>query len=231
MEGSEVKNKSAGSKNIRDWLQLALIAFATLWGVYEFVLKDIIRPAQKPTSLELVATLERFGRKDQNLLIRASIEAKNPTDKRIYVPAYWFVVRGYVLSKSAPANIIDKQKLYQPQYDELINTYSFVTTNEIVAQKRITYEADSWWEPQDITHNESVFTIPAGKFDFLELSVYYIHTKDNSELENPNWEIYNDGLWWAFFNFKNSSGITDEVEWQRETGSGYNWYVTTLQLR
>jgi len=231
MENTKSKNNSARYKNIRDWLQLAFIIFATLWGVYEFVLKDIIRPAQKPTALELVAKLEWLGTKSEHTFIRVNIEAKNPTDKRIYVPAYWFVVRGYKLSHALPGSTPDKQTLYKPQYNEMINTYSAVSTTEIVAQKRIASEADTWWEPQDITHDESIFSIPEHQFDYLELSVFYLHTKDNAELENPNWEVYEDGSWWASFTFKESSGITDKVEWQRKTGSGYNWYITTLMLR
>jgi len=231
METGEVKNNNARSKNIRDWLQLAFIMFATLWGAYEFVLKDIIRPAQKPTSLEVVAKLDWLDHKSEQTFVRVNIEAKNPTDKRIYVPAYWFVVRGFKLMHGLPGGVPDTRTLYNQQTNELVTTYSQVQYTEILARKRIAFEADTWWEPEDITHDESIFSIPENQFDYLELSVFYLHTKDNSELENPDWEIYDDGSWWAFFKFKDNSGITDEAEWQRETGSGYNWYVTTLMLR
>jgi len=34
----------------REWIQLYIFTFATLLGVYQFILKDIIRPAQEPTA-------------------------------------------------------------------------------------------------------------------------------------------------------------------------------------
>lgn len=43
---------------IREWVQFGILVFATAWGVYTFILKDIIRPAQRPTALELTTTLE-----------------------------------------------------------------------------------------------------------------------------------------------------------------------------
>lgn len=232
MTKATAKDKVSRFSTTREWIQLFVIVFAAIWGSYEFIVKDIIQPAQKPTALDLVATLEKVGKKNQNILVRARITARNPTDRRIYVPAYWFTVRGYRLSDSTlPINTNHKSILEKLRGDELVSTYAPIESGEIVAQKRITYGGTSWWEPEDKTNDEAIFAVPEGKFDFLELRIYYLHTRDNSVLDSPVWYASWDGAWNAKFKLK-EGGIEESefIKWSISTGSGYNWHITTLPL-
>ncbi len=232
MVKSTAKDKGVYSKEIREWIKIGLIIFATAWGSYEFIVKDIIRPAQKPTALDLVATLEKVGKKNKNILVRARITARNPTDRRIYVPAYWFTVKGYRLSDSTTTtNILYKSIFEKPRGTEFVSSYSPIISTEIIAQQRIIYEGNAWWEPEDKTNDEVIFAVPKGKFDFLELRIHYLHTRDESALDIPTWITLEDGSWNAQFKLKQSSGeVSELIKWQISTGSGYNWYITTLPL-
>ena len=226
------KDKGSHFKEMREWIQLLVIVFAAAWGSYEFIVKDIIRPTQKPTALDLAASLETVGKKNGKILVRARITARNPTDRRIYVPAYWFTVRGYQLSDSAePTNMNHKSILEKLRGSELVRTYAPIESGEVIAQQRITYKGDAWWEPEDKTNDEAIFVVPNEKFDFLELSIHYLHTKDDSVLDNPVWFAEEDGAWSAQFKLKKGGSKDSELrKWKKSTGSGYSWHITTLSL-
>lgn len=231
MEKESTEVKKSRYRDLREWLQLIIISFAAIWGAYEFIVKDLIRPAQRPTALELNIELEQVGREKGNIMVRAGITAKNPTDRRIYVPALWYTVRGYQLS-DAEGPVFDDHKeiLGRISGNELISTYSPIEAAEIVAQQRITYDGNSWWEPEDKTRDEAIFAVPRGNFDFLELRVYYLHTRDDSKMGAPIWSAGSDGGWDAQFSFQKEMGEKEFIEWSKSTASGYSWSIATLAL-
>ncbi len=228
MDKSTVKDKASFFSRMREWIQLFVMVFVAGWGSYEFIVKDIIQPTQKPTALDIVASMENIGQKNQNILIRVHTIAYNPTDRRVYVPAYWFTVRGHRLSNSTgQVNTNHNLILTNLRGSELISTYSPIESSEVVAQQRIIYANDAWWEPEDKTNDEAIFAIPEGEFDFLELRVNWIQTRDSSVLSDTIWYALEDGGWEAEFKFKEAGLNYDE---QIATGIGYNWNITTLSL-
>lgn len=92
MEVTNIKNR--GWKEFRDWFQVFIILFATIIGAYEFIYKDIYKPAIRPTSMNVDGKIELAGKKDGVLMVKSTITAENPSDRRIYVPAFWLTVRG-----------------------------------------------------------------------------------------------------------------------------------------
>jgi len=232
MEKNIIKDKTSRVTSTRELVQLFVILFGALWGCCTFYFKDIYLPAHKPTSLDLLAILEKVGKNKGTILIRARITAQNKTDREIYIPAYWFTVRGYQLyNSSEPVNLNHKDILGKIEGDELISTYAPIKYSEVIAQKRIVY-SNAWWDPGDKTHNEVIFAIPDGKFDFLELSVYYLFTRDDSVLEAPIWGASEDGSWSAQFTLKKGGNEKSKLnKWMISTRAGLNWYVTTLPLR
>lgn len=93
MENTKIKKD--GWKDFRDWLQVFIILFATLIGAYEFIYKDLYKPSVRPTSLNVDAKIELAGEKNGTTMVKATINAENPSDRRIYVPAFWLTVRGF----------------------------------------------------------------------------------------------------------------------------------------
>jgi hypothetical protein len=58
-----------------------------------------------------------------------------------------------------------------------------------------------------------------------------LHTRDDSVLENPVWFAAEDGAWYAQFKLKKGGSKDSELrKWQKSTGSGYSWHITTLSL-
>jgi hypothetical protein len=221
-------------------IQTAAIIVAAIVATYQFYLKDILRPRQEPTALELTANLSNVGEDKGNLLIKAAIETKNPTERRVYVPAFWFTVRGISLSPS-PSD--PGPELFDGEVTEirdlLLRRCWTAADMQVVAQRRIVYDGYAWWEPNDRTHDEEVFIVPKGKFDYLELRVTYLMTRAGQALDAPDWWTNEDGSWGANMRFRLKQDSALEAldygnkrheSWAFKTGAGQNWYAAALPL-
>src|SRR5688572_32361803 len=82
------------SKELRAWIQVLAIVFVVSWTSYKFFFKDYIKPKLEPTALELNVKLEQVGEKDGFIMIKGTIDTMNPSSRRIYVPALWYIVKG-----------------------------------------------------------------------------------------------------------------------------------------
>jgi hypothetical protein len=60
-------------QKLKDGAQLILLIFATCFGVYTFIYKDIWVPAMRPPAVTLAATVEELDRADGMVLIRAHL--------------------------------------------------------------------------------------------------------------------------------------------------------------
>ncbi len=264
-------SKKVDWKNFRDWLQVIVIIAATLIGAYEFVYKDVYKPSIRPTSLNVKANIELVGKKDGMCLVRCKVVTENPTDRRIYIPAFWLTVRAYAIDEELPNLIKMNRELeetnkklkkmllsiypriseaelseIQSPYREncqssrnmnvVINDSSSLNPKhklygELTYQKKLVDDSFSWWEPMDKTTNEVVFAVPAGIYDYLEMSVNYFHTRYINDISEPSWSINQDSsLMVSFSLMEHSSDSTAFAEWQKRTASGYNWNITTLPL-
>ena len=238
------KNRSVGpsptrATTLREWLQTGAFVVGALVAGYQFYLKDVLKPTLEPTALDLVARLEWVGEKDRNVLVRAVITARNPTQRRIYIPAYWFTVRGIRLNGKPVLSDKEFSESMEVMKDMVTTRFLAKPTIEVIAQRRIVEESGAWWEPSDKTNDEAIFAVPQGRFDYLELRVSYLHTRDISVLDSPAWSVDEQGSLDAQFQlkFSDSSSPTlldysnpSHAEWADDSGAGFNWYVTTLSL-
>ena len=230
MANAETATSDLGGKHTRDGIQLVVVVFVALSGTYQFVFKDIIKPSREPTALELSTGLENVAEQGGMLLIRARITAVNPTNRRIYVPAFWFNVRAVKLSSTAHG-VASDEKLRNLEPDRLVTRYGQIASWQLVAHQRIVPAGPAWWDPRDKTHNEAIFAVPKGEFDYLEMRVFYLHTRFGDVLLEPDWIRDAEGEWKAEFKLKPGLlGERDPFEWQEKAGSGGNWAVTTLPL-
>jgi hypothetical protein len=206
---------------IREWIQFGILIFATVWGVYTFVLRDVLRPAQRPTALEVTTTLQEIGQSAGNRLIQIRIVSGNPTDRRIYIPALWYTVWGRKVGKRDPARFLGA--VDSAPLRSATARHAEITGNEVVASGRIYIENANWYEPHDKTTEEDVFAVPAQLYDFLVLEVQYFATRDTVGSGPPQWQLQPDGSW-----LPTLPNISQD--WERKTGAGHNWSVSTLSL-
>lgn len=274
-EGNATKRKTDW-KNFREWLQVFIIIAATLIGAYEFVYKDVYKPSIRPSSLNVQANMELVGTKESMSLIRCKIITENPTDRRIYIPAFWLTVRACTIDEEIPDLLVMNKDLKEENNElkaenkelqhAIESIYPGMSHNDLdliksqfmenlqssptpyhhdtstisiqqkvsgkmVFQKKLVQDSFSWWEPMDKTTNEYVFAIPAGMYDYLEMSVNYFHTRFIDDINEPHWSKLSDSSYMvSFFLKEHGADATAFDKWQKETASGYNWSVTTLPL-
>lgn len=226
-------DKKDQGKQFKEWLQMMVIVFTVGWTSYEFFFKEYIKPAQEPTALELEVKLEYAGEKDGFIMVKGVINADNPSNRRIYVPAEWFTVKGRRLSTSKERQPADLQDLMpdSPAEPKVLRNYAPVVSSEIVAQQRMLDGIDNnWWDPKDWSNDEVSFAVPKGEFDFLDLVVVYLYTKNVDALVDPVWTTAHDGSQWANFKFKEQMTAEDQAEWLRRNDAGFSWSSATLSL-
>lgn len=211
----EDKPSISRSTRIREWGQFGILVFATAWGVYTYILKDILRPAQRPTALELTTTLEEVGQAAGYRMIRARIVSTNPTDRRIYVPALWYTVWGQKLGAEDPMKF--KEAVDSTPPGKLTARYSKVSLEEVVASRRIYIDKTSFYDPHDKTTEEDIFAVPSGLYDYLVLKVDYQFARDTVAIGQVRWELERGGWWSPSFP-------------QAEIELPYNWSAASLSL-
>lgn len=230
--------KASRADAIREWTQLVVLLFATGFGVYTFAFKDIWQPARRPTALHLSNGLDEVGVNERYHLVRLRIEAVNPSDRRIYVPALWYSIRGKRLERQDTADFAASVEAV-PQF-ETAARYTRIARSEVVASGRILVDNGSYYDPHDKTTNEAVFAVPTEMFEFLELRVDYLFARDTMGFGPPLWVPQETGEWDVALRIQ-SEGPKDSLELfdmrksvhrevERRNGAGHNWSVTTLAL-
>lgn len=224
------KTTTPTGKEVREWVQITIIVFTVIWTSYEFFFKEFIKPAHEPTALELAAKLEYAGEKDGFIIIRGSISALNPTSRRIYVPAFWYTVRGYRVALS-DQRITDETIRPEDMPQQIASRhYSPLVSSEIVVEEKILSGQHTWWDPKDKTSDEISFVVPKDKFDFMDLYVSYILTRNNDELLEPMWGRTDSGDLAAILQFNEEKTPEQQLEWELENSAGQNWAEATLPL-
>jgi hypothetical protein len=225
------KNSQDKGKQFRETLQMAILVFTVAWTSYEFFFKEFIKPAHEPTALKLAIKLGYAGEKNGFIMLKSTIHADNPTNRRIYVPAMWYTVKGRKLSTS-PERVNDPQTVAEsPAEPAIARHYAPVTSSEIITEQRMLDGLDNnWWDPQDTTDDEISFAVPKGKFDFLDMTVTYLFAKNTDGLAGAEWSTTADGGMWADFKFEKPKTPEEWADWRHKSDPGYNWSSATLSL-
>jgi hypothetical protein len=235
--------KKAIGNIIRDWVQFVLLLFASVWGAYTFVYKEIIVPANRPATLAISGSLDELGCKGNFVLVRARISAANKKDVRIYAPALWFTMRGQKITTS---NELDQGGILSQTNDntvpQIFTKYSRVQSDVIAAWRLPSWEI--WYDPGDETTNDELFYVPSDIYQALKLEVGVIITRNIDAIASVNWTVTDDGsfdpkLMIKPRKHKGDSEINEPFDseknsrhrdWELKYGTGYNWAETTISL-
>jgi hypothetical protein len=218
---------------IREWTEFGILIFATGFGIYRFIYKDIYVPERRTATLTVQCSLEEFGRTRDTVLIRARIQAGNSTEKTIYVPALWYNVFGIRFKEQA--GDLEPYLLQIEQSPAQQNSrYSTIAESDVVAVGSILNDPTDYYHPADQTSNDILFSVPLNRYEALELNVRFFVTKNNRGLEKPEWEIGSEGYLEAVIKLNGEPYDPDRVrehgKWATKTGAGYNWAMSTLPL-
>lgn len=228
---------------LKDWGVLIVSALTLFSTTFQFYLRDIWAPRQRPSALEIKAELQAVGQRDGMALVRLVLRATNPTDRRIYVPAFWLAVYGYALGDGLRPADTDWSAALKDAGDGLHTSFNTPVEIALVAQRRYFGDGSAWYDPKDVTVFEDVIAVPAGRFDYLKLAVNYIQGRSLDALNESEPVVWfeNQGPWYAVPWFRgmarpaaqpgdeeSAATLLRGTRWREKAGGGLN--VTEIAL-
>ena len=227
----------------KDWGVLLVSTLTLLSTSFQFYFRDVFAPRHKPTALEIKAELEKVGERDGMILVRLLVHATNPTDRRIYVPAFWLAAYGYALGDRSQPTETDWHAAIEQPNDFLYTSFNAPTEVTLLAQRRIFADGSAWYDPKDVTVFEDVIAVPAARFDFVKLHITYFHGRSLDALNEAQPVVWleEQGSWYAVPWFRGTArpGATPSAaesedalvrgtRWREKAGGGMN--VTEIAL-
>jgi hypothetical protein len=186
----EKKIKPNWIQKFKDGLQISLLLFGTLFGIYQFIYKDIIVPSKRPPAVTLTATLDEMGRADGMILVRAHLVVANRGEAKVWVPALWWQVVGVSFNgedRGADQYAKDVRPLLE-RGEESVARYSSIKRVDFAASGRVP-DYELWYQPKDETVHEQLFLVPEKDFDVLQMYAYADITKSIAEFAPTRWDI------------------------------------------
>ncbi|HKP76519.1 MAG TPA: hypothetical protein VJT67_13405, partial [Longimicrobiaceae bacterium] len=172
-----------------EWVQAILLGMGTLIGAGTFWYTDIHEPAVSPATLTISPTLEAIGRRGDELLVRASLRVENRSSFRVYVPAFWYTVRGFCYQPRALSP--DSYELAVSRWSSggVQSRFNGPTQGELLVAGRPSPRKDTYFDPASDRRYEELFLVPASRYSALKLEVAYMVAKDITGVDSTHWRM------------------------------------------
>jgi len=170
-----------------EWVQALLLGMGTMIAAGTFWFKDIYEPAVTPATLNISPALELIGRRGNDLLVRASLDVENRGSYRVYVPAFWYTVRGYCYRPRAISRDSYAVALRGWSEGGIQSRFNEPAEGDLLVAGRPSPRKDSHFNPGSERHYEELFLVPAGQYAALRMEVQYMVAKDVSEVDSTHW--------------------------------------------
>jgi hypothetical protein len=170
-----------------EWLQAVLLGLGTMVAAGTFWFKDIYEPAVTPATLNISPALETIGRRGDELLVRASLNVENRGSYRVYVPSFWYTVRGFCYRPRAMSPDSYEVALREWRGGGVQSRYNEPASGEMLVAGRPSPRKDSYFDPGAQRHYEELFLVPTNQYAALRMEVQYMVAKDVSEVDSTHW--------------------------------------------
>lgn len=172
------------SESIRNWVEIVAIFAAGIWAVWVFVYQRTIAPLRLPPHLVIATNLQRVGRKDSLVAIKAEILVTNKSKTRVEVLASLYYAHAKNISYTGDEEKEDDASFGQTVIDQLNKLPDVASTQrhiqedrvEIVAAGRLLVEG-TWLDPNEEETRRIVFYV-SDQFDNVEFHVAIILARD-----------------------------------------------------
>lgn len=228
-----------------EWAQALLLGAGMLLGAVTFWYKEMYLPGVSPATLTISPTLEEIGRQGDGVLIRASVNVANNSAYRVYVPAFWYTVRGVCYAPRAMAADSFAAVLKGWRGGGMQSRFDSASTGEMVAVGRPSPRYDTYYDPGSQRHYEELFVVPAARFSALRMEVNYMLAKDISGIARTEWRADSGRVadvvlisrrqreWPRFWASSLTVGRYDrrvDGAWRERAGAGIGWSHASLSL-
>jgi len=205
--GNEVK-----SKIVSNWVQSIAIVIAGIWGLYQFIYLEKIKPTREKPSLEIKIVMNRVGglipKNATNSLqaYRVIITTKNLGKAKAFVASSYLQIHADEIIKKP-----EDYELKRENIEEVVNfpnkliSKTYGTENSKLITAGVVYSSTTWFNPGQAITFERVFYVQEDDYSQIEANVLilsgpdtsgiYVKTKVDNEL-NFAWEVSDDEKKW-----------------------------------
>jgi hypothetical protein len=206
-----------------EWVQAILLGAGTMVGAVTFWFTEIHEPSVTPAPLTISPALEAIGRQGGQLLVRASLNIENRSAYRVYVPAFWYTVRGYCFRPRALSPDSYETALRGWREGGVQSRFNEGARGELLVAGRPSPRKDSYFDPGSERHYEELFLVPAGPYGALRMEVHYMVAKDVSEIDTTRWALAgHDVREEVFISTRRTETAPGAFAWTRTTSEPYN---------
>ncbi len=175
----KIEMRQAAFDAIKPIVEVIAILAAGVWAFYQFIYTDKIAPFLRTPSLSVQTSLAKLGTRDGWIAVQATDTIVNDSKIRVRVLARsenlfgLRVVKQPALGAYTPArglwNVNTEYHYARPQ---LLQSHALLFTGNAQANNR------RWWlDPGDVVRHTTIFFVPRGKFDVLQLDTNLQYTK------------------------------------------------------
>ncbi|HEV7588670.1 MAG TPA: hypothetical protein VGO40_11205 [Longimicrobium sp.] len=155
-----------------EWVQAILLGVGTVAGALTFWFKDIYQPAATPATLTVTPALEAIGRRGDQLLMRASVRVENRGAFRVYVPAFWYTVRGYCYRMRTLSPDSFETALRGWHQGGVQSRFNEHASGDLLVAGRPSPRPDSYFDSGSERRYEELFLVPEGRYSALQIRLY-----------------------------------------------------------
>lgn len=174
-----------------EWLQAILLGVGTVFAAGTFWYKDVHEPAVSPATLTITPQLEAIGRRGDELLVRASLRVENRSAYRVYVPAFWYTVRGFCYRPRTISPDSYEASLAAWHEGGVQSRFNEAPHGDLLVAGRPSPRKDSYYDPGSERRYEELFLVPAEGYGALRMEVQYMLAKDVAEIDTTRWTVAN----------------------------------------
>jgi hypothetical protein len=230
-----------------EWVQAILLGMGTLIGATTFWWTDIHAPAVSPATLTISPTLEAIGRRGDELLVRAALKVQNRSAFRVYVPAFWYTVRGFCYHPRALSP--DSYEVALSRWSEggMQSRFNDPTHGELLVAGRPSPRKDTYFDPGSDRQYEELFLVPASHYGALRMEVHYMVAKDITGVDSTHWRVVDHEVGEQVFIATRGAPIPGAAfigarggsepyskrkfpEWSERAGAAWGWSHASLSL-
>lgn len=205
-------NMEVKSKIVNSWVQSIAIIIAGMWGLYQFIYVEKIKPAQEKPSLEIEVSIHNLGKitpkNDSKKLTayRATITTKNIGKAKAFVASSFFQIHGDEVFRKNDDYQLKMENVY-----EIINkgnqqiSKTYKTENSHLITTGTVYNPRSWFNVGQTISVDKIFYLSEENYSQIEANVFILSGADISDIYirskvddnfDVDWEISDNKIEW-----------------------------------
>jgi hypothetical protein len=175
----KIEMRQASFEKFKAAVEVIAIVLAGVWGFYQFVYEDKIKPFEEPPSLTTEVKLEKIGARGKWQAVRATVTVVNSSRVRVSILARSINIYGLVINEkprggdfAVDRGTWDVNYSYRLDHPILLQSHAVFFSGDARSNNR-----RLWLQPGVTSVQSAIYFVPAGKYDVVRFDANYQFTK------------------------------------------------------